>query len=100
MAVAEARSRRYRIGTLGNAEVVKVASAYILVSVEAGQARDVLEAIRALDGLRQAHTCWGQPDIFAFFEVPDDRHLAEVVLEKIHNMAGVRTTETHLVVDL
>lgn len=77
-----------------------MAAAYILVSVEAGRAREVLDAVRALDGARQAHTCWGQPDIFAFFEAPDDRHLAEVVLEKIHNMPGVRTTETHLVVDL
>jgi DNA-binding Lrp family transcriptional regulator len=88
------------LGTLFDTEVKQVAAAYILVSVEAGQARDVLDAIRGLEGHRQAHTCWGQPDIFAFFEVPDDRHLAEVVLEKIHNMPGVRTTETHLVVDL
>jgi DNA-binding Lrp family transcriptional regulator len=77
-----------------------MAAAYILVSVQAGEASEVLDAIRALDGLRQAHTCWGQPDIFAFFEVPDDRHLAEVVLEKIHKMPGVRATETHLVVNL
>jgi DNA-binding Lrp family transcriptional regulator len=77
-----------------------MAAAYILVSVQAGEASVVLDAIRALDGLRQAHTCWGQPDIFAFFEVPDDRHLAEVVLEKIHKMPGVRATETHLVVNL
>jgi DNA-binding Lrp family transcriptional regulator len=82
------------------AEVIAVAGAYILVSVEAGRAREVLEAIRALDGARQAHTCWGQPDIFAYFEVPDDHHLAEIVLEQIQNMQGVRTTETHLVVDL
>jgi DNA-binding Lrp family transcriptional regulator len=80
--------------------VIAVAGAYILVSVQAGHAREVLDEIRALDGVKQAHTCWGQPDIFAYFEVPDDRHLAEVVLEKIHNMAGVRSTETHLVVNL
>jgi DNA-binding Lrp family transcriptional regulator len=83
-----------------SAEVIAVAGAYILVSVEAGKAREVLDTIRALDGARQAHTCWGQPDIFAYFEVPDDRHLAEIVLEQIQNMPGVRTTETHLVVDL
>ena len=77
-----------------------MAAAYILVSVQAGQAREVLDAIRAIEGVRQAHTCWGQPDIFAFFEVSDDKHLAEVVLEKIQNLPGVRTTETHLVVDL
>jgi DNA-binding Lrp family transcriptional regulator len=76
------------------------AAAYILVSVEAGHAKDVLDAIRSIEGARQAHTCWGQPDIFAFFEVPDDRHLAEVVLDQIHNMPGVRSTETHLVVDV
>ena len=75
-------------------------AAYILVSVEAGHAKEVLETIRALDGVRQAHTCWGQPDIFAFCEFPDDRHLADVVLESIHNLAGVRSTETHLVVEM
>jgi len=76
------------------------AAAYILVSVEAGHAKDVLGTIRAMDGCRQAHTCWGQPDIFAFLEVPDDRHLAEVVLDQIHKLPGVRSTETHLVVEM
>jgi DNA-binding Lrp family transcriptional regulator len=75
------------------------AGAYILVSVEAGHAKDILATIRSLDGVKQAHTCWGQPDIFAYFEVPDDRHLAEVVLERIHGLSGVRSTETHLVVE-
>jgi DNA-binding Lrp family transcriptional regulator len=76
------------------------AGAYILVSVEAGHAKDILATIRSLDGVKQAHTCWGQPDIFAYFEVPDDRHLAEVVLERIHGLSGVRSTETHLVVEM
>ncbi len=77
-----------------------MSAAYILVSVEAGHAKEVLQKIRSLEGVKQAHTCWGQPDIFAFFEVPDDRHLAEVVLDQIHNMPGVRSTETHLVVEM
>lgn len=77
-----------------------MAGAYILVSVEAGSARDVLSTIRDLDGVKQAHACWGQPDIFAYFEVPDDRHLADMVLEQIHSLAGVRSTETHLVVEV
>ena len=76
------------------------AAAYILISVEAGHAKEVLATIRALDGAKQAHTCWGQPDIFAYFEVPNDRHLAEVVLQEIHNLDGVRSTETHLVVEM
>lgn len=75
-----------------------MAAAYILVSVEAGKARSVLERLRALDGVLQAHTCWGQPDIFAYCEVDDDAKLAGVVLDVIHSMPGVRLTETHLVV--
>lgn len=77
-----------------------MAAAYILVSVEAGRAKEVLETIRGLESVSQAHACWGQPDIFAFFELPDDKDLAEVVLGRIHTLPGVRSTETHLVVDL
>lgn len=77
-----------------------MAAAYILVSVEAGRAKEVLEVIRGLEGMKQAHACWGQPDIFAFFEVADDHELADVVLDAIHNLDGVRSTETHLVVDV
>lgn len=77
-----------------------MAGAYILVSVEAGQAKEILSTIRSLEGAKQAHACWGQPDIFAYFEVSDDSHLADVVLERIHNLPGVRSTETHLVVDV
>ncbi len=79
---------------------IGLAAAYILVSVEAGKAREVLRAIRALEGVHQAHACWGQPDIVAFIDLPDDHDLAEVVLGKIHTLPGVRSTETHLVVDV
>jgi DNA-binding Lrp family transcriptional regulator len=58
------------------------------------------EASLALEGVKQAHTCWGQPDIFAYCEASDDNQLAEVVLDTIHNLPGVRSTETHLVVDM
>jgi len=78
----------------------RMAAAYILVSVEAGRATEVLEVIRSLAGVHQAHACWGQPDIFAFCELDDDHELADVVLGTIHNLEGVRSTETHLVVDV
>jgi DNA-binding Lrp family transcriptional regulator len=76
------------------------AGAYILVSVEAGHAKDILSTIRSLEGVQQAHTCWGQPDIFAYCEFPDDRDLADVVLDVIQKLPSVRSTETHLVVEI
>ena len=72
-------------------------SAYVLVSVEPGRNQDVVAALRQVAGVTQAHPCWGQPDIFAYIEVDDDRAMADTVLVAIHAIPGVRTTETQLV---
>jgi DNA-binding Lrp family transcriptional regulator len=72
-------------------------SAYVLVSVEPGKNQDVVAALRQVAGVTQAHACWGQPDIFAYIEVDDDRAMVDTVLVTIQTIPGVRTTETHLV---
>jgi DNA-binding Lrp family transcriptional regulator len=72
-------------------------SAYVLVSVEAGKNQEVVAALRSMDAVKQAHACWGQPDIFAFVEVADEPTLAEVVLTAIQGLPGIRTTETYIV---
>jgi Lrp/AsnC ligand binding domain len=48
-------------------------------------------------GVKQAHACWGQPDIFTFVEVADEKALSETVLTTIQGIQGVRATETHVV---
>jgi hypothetical protein len=72
-------------------------SADVLISVEPGKNQDVVAALRQSDGVTQAHACWGQPDIFAYVEVDDDRAMVDTVLVTIHGIPGVRTAETHLV---
>jgi len=73
-------------------------AAYVLVSVEPGKNAPVVTALRAMSAVKQAHSCWGKPDIFAFVEVESDRTLAQTVLTEIQNIPGVRDTETHIVV--
>jgi DNA-binding Lrp family transcriptional regulator len=73
-------------------------SAYVLVSVEPGKNPEVLSALRAVPAVMQAHACWGQPDIFTFVEVADEKMLAEAVLTTIQGVPGVRATDTHIVV--
>jgi DNA-binding Lrp family transcriptional regulator len=72
-------------------------SAYVLVSVEPGRNQEVVAALQTVEGVKQAHACWGQPDIFAFVEVEDDRILVDTVLTTIQGLPGIRTTETHVV---
>jgi DNA-binding Lrp family transcriptional regulator len=73
-------------------------SAYVLVSVEPGRNKEVVEALREIRGVKQAHPCWGQPDIFAFVEVADDTALSDTVLQAIQGIPGIRGTETHIVI--
>jgi DNA-binding Lrp family transcriptional regulator len=73
-------------------------SAYVLVSVEPGKNEDVLFALRGMEGVKQAHACWGLPDIFSFVEVADEKALAETILSAVQGIPGVRGTETHVVV--
>ena len=75
-------------------------AAYVLVSVEPGKNNPVVSALRGMAGVRQAHSCWGKPDIFAYVEVESDSALAQTVLTQIQGIAGVRDTETHIVVPL
>lgn len=73
-------------------------AAYVLVSVEPGKNEPVVSALRAMPGVKHAHSCWGKPDIFAFVEVESDSALAQTVLTQIQSIVGVRDTETHIVV--
>ena len=73
-------------------------SAYVLVSVEPGKNREVASTLRSVPGVKQVHICWGQPDIFAFVEVADERTLSTTVLGSIQGTRGIRATDTHIVI--
>ncbi len=50
--------------------------------------------------MKQAHSCWGKPDVFAFVAVESDSVLAQTVPTQIEGVAGVRDTGTHIVVPI
>jgi DNA-binding Lrp family transcriptional regulator len=73
--------------------------AYILIKVKAGRAKDVLQTLKRLTGIEQAHSCFGRPDIILFVNVEDERVLSDMVITKIHQVEGVEETDTHIVAD-
>jgi DNA-binding Lrp family transcriptional regulator len=73
--------------------------AYILIKVKAGRAKDVLQTLKRLTGIEQAHSCFGRPDIILFVNVADERVLSDMVITKIHQVEGVEETDTHIVAD-
>lgn len=73
--------------------------AYILIKVKAGKTKDVVKALKKVSGVEQVHPCFGQPDIFTFVDVTDEKTLSDVVITKIHTIDGVEETDTHIVAD-
>ncbi len=73
--------------------------AYILIKVKAGKTKDVVKSLKALSGVQQVHPCFGQPDVFSFIEVNDEKALSDIVISKIHTIDGVEETDTHIVAE-
>jgi DNA-binding Lrp family transcriptional regulator len=82
-----------------NREDAMATKAYILIKVKAGRTKDVLQSLKRLAGIEQAHSCFGRPDIIVFISVADERALSDVVITKIHQIEGVEETDTHIVAD-
>ena len=73
--------------------------AYILIKVKAGKTKEAVKALRKIAGVERADPCFGQPDIFSFVNVADEKALSDVVISKIHTIEGVEETDTHIVAD-
>jgi len=68
------------------------------MKVKTGKSQDVLNALKSLPGVEQAHACFGQPDIFGLVTAQDDRTLSDLIMQQIHTIPGVEETDTHIVV--
>lgn len=73
--------------------------AYILIKVKAGKTKAVLQSLKGIPGVEQANSCFGQPDIFVFINVADERSLSDIVITKVHAIEGVEETDTHIVAE-
>ncbi len=74
--------------------------AYVLITVSAGQTRDVVKSLSQFREVKTIDPCWGKPDIFIVVEVADQDALTSLVRTKIHAIPGVAQTETHLIYKL
>jgi len=73
--------------------------AYVLINVRAGTARAVCRQLQRIKEVKSAYPCWGRPDVFAFVEAKNEKALAESVLEQIQTVDGVKSTDTHIVIE-
>ena len=68
--------------------------AYILITTATGKENSVLDRIRDLPELTEAHQLFGQYDIIARMETEDYDRLCDVVLQKVRSVQGVMGSRT------
>jgi len=72
--------------------------AFVLVNVEAGTDREVLDNIKKVPEVKQAYMVYGVYDIVAKVESESLEELRDVVSRQIRRLEGVRSTVTLIVV--
>lgn len=74
-------------------------SAYVTVTIEQNAWRAVSQELREIPCIEHFALVGGDFDILALVRAPDNAALRHVVLERIQEIAGVRSTRTWLVFD-
>lgn len=73
--------------------------AYILINTEFESEREVLEAIRKIESVKEAHVVQGVYDIVAKIEVENMNKLKETVNWKLRRLNKVKSTLTMIIMD-
>ena len=74
-----------------------LAIAFVLIKAELGEEKKLLEALRAIPEVKEAHMVYGVYDIIARVETDVGQELRDIILYKIRRLRGVRSTLTMIV---
>ena len=70
--------------------------AFILLNVEMAAQREILDKVRGLDEVLEAHLIFGTYDIIVKAEFPSNQALSLFVVDKIKAIPGVGETQTNI----
>ena len=71
-------------------------AAYTLINVKIGKTKDVIEALKNIEEIKNIAATTGIYDIIIRVEAEDHKHLFEV-LNKVHQIDGIERTTTHVI---
>lgn len=74
-------------------------TAMVVVTIEQASWREVSEQLRSIQYVEHLTLVGGDFDVLVLVRAPDNQALREIVLERIQEVIGVRSTRTWLVFD-
>lgn len=74
--------------------------AYVMIKIRSGEVKEVVDCLRKLKNVREAHMTFGPYDAVAVVETDDVAKLGQVTAAEIQPIPGVEQTLTCLAVDV
>ena len=73
--------------------------AYVLINVELEREREVLDAVRKIESVKEAHAVYGVYDIVVKVEAETMDKLKETVNRNVRRLNKIRSTLTMIIMD-
>ena len=73
------------------------AKAYVLIETQVGKTKQVVEAIRKLEGVASVDVVTGPYDAIAVIQAETLNEIGELIVLKVHTVAGISRTVTCLI---
>lgn len=73
--------------------------AVVLLTLETTVEQSVLNKLKKLDGILEAHFLYGPYDAYVKIEAENTQQLQDIVINKIRNIDGIKSTMTCFVAD-
>jgi len=80
-------------------EIDEVTSAVVLVNTDLDREKTVLENIKKLEGVEEAHALWGVYDLLVKVKTHSVDKLKELTQMQLKRLVGVSTTLTLMIVE-
>ena len=74
------------------------AKAFVLIETAVGRTKEVITALKQLEGVKSVDTVTGPYDVVAIIEAETLSDIGDIVTGKIHPVAGISRTVTCLAV--
>jgi DNA-binding Lrp family transcriptional regulator len=72
--------------------------AFVLINSDTGVEGLLHEEIKALDGVKEVYELYGEYDIMAVVEEPDEKQVQHVVSWELRKIKGIKSTNTMVVI--
>jgi DNA-binding Lrp family transcriptional regulator len=73
--------------------------AYVLINTEIGSEHNVLEALKKVEGVEEAHNLWGVYDIIASIKTDTMDKLTAIITKKIETIANINAKLTMIITE-